>query len=84
MIDLIAKNLPALQVVIPLMAAPVCAIFNRSRLAWLIAFVVAIASFAMSAALLGQTLDGGIISYLPTYPFIRLRLTVADAVKTIQ
>ncbi len=63
MIDLIAKNLPALQVVIPLMSAPVCAIFNRGRLAWTIAFIVAILSFAISAALLSQTLDGGVISY---------------------
>ena len=63
MIDLITKNLPALQVVIPLMAAPICAIFNRGRLAWTIAFIVAIVGFAISAALLSQTLDGGVISY---------------------
>jgi len=63
MIDIIAKNLPALQVVLPLMSAPFCAIFNRSRLSWIVAFVISIVSFAIAATLLSHTLDGEIISY---------------------
>ena len=60
---MIALHLPALQVVLPLLAAPLCAVFRRGFLAWLITLVASWAAFAASIALLLRVLDQGVISY---------------------
>lgn len=57
------EHLPALQIIVPLMAAPICAIFPRGGVAWSIAFAAALAAFAMSLGLAVQVYDGTIISY---------------------
>ena len=38
MIQALLDNLPALQVVLPLMAAPICFILRKSNLAWAMGF----------------------------------------------
>lgn len=61
---MISANLPALQVVLPLLGAVVCAFFRRGIWAWGIALVVSLAMPAISAVLLAQVLTGdGVISY---------------------
>lgn len=56
-------HLPILQVVVPLLAAPTCLIFERSRAAWLLACLASFVSLAISIALLQQVADGSVISY---------------------
>ena len=57
-------HLPALQVVIPLLAAPVCFLLGRQRmLAWLLSTLVAWCTFAVSIALWIQVRDGEAIGY---------------------
>ncbi len=60
---MIAAQLPALQVVMPLLAAPLCVVIRRTAPAWSLALVVTWACLAVSIALLIQVLDGGTISY---------------------
>ena len=60
---MIAHNLPALQVVLPLIAAPLCLLLRGSNWPWAFATLVSWAAFAISAALLSQVLDSGTISY---------------------
>ncbi len=60
---MIALHLPALQVVLPLLAAPTCVFFRNPRAAWLLASLVTWAAFAISLGLLVQVLDHGTISY---------------------
>jgi multicomponent Na+:H+ antiporter subunit D len=59
----ISAHLPALQVVVPLLAAPICAVLQRGNLAWAWALVISWTMPLISAALLVQVLDGGPISY---------------------
>lgn len=56
-------HLPILQVVVPLLAAPTCLIFERSRAAWLLACLASFISLAISIALLQQVSDGSVIRY---------------------
>lgn len=63
MIAVIWENLPALQIVTPLMAAPICAMVARPRFAWAWTTAIAAIAFAMSIALFWQVRDGGVISY---------------------
>ncbi|MBL24163.1 MAG: cation:proton antiporter [Rhodospirillaceae bacterium] len=56
-------NLPALQVVLPLLAAPICLILRRSDWTWLCALLVTWCCLAISILLLLQVLAGGPISY---------------------
>ena len=66
MSDLIASltaHLPALQVVVPLVAAPLCLLAGRSGLAWLIAFLASAAATVTAAVLAYMTLHNGSISY---------------------
>ncbi|MDX1483977.1 MAG: monovalent cation/H+ antiporter subunit D family protein [Alphaproteobacteria bacterium] len=58
-----AAHLPILQVVIPLVAAPVSVFCRRASVAWYLTFLVSIAAFAVSVALLDQVLDKGTLSY---------------------
>ncbi len=60
---MIAEHLPALQVVLPLLAAPACILLRRSDLCWAFATVVSWLSLAVAVGLLFQTQDGGVISY---------------------
>jgi multicomponent Na+:H+ antiporter subunit D len=57
------QHLPALIVVIPLMAAPVAAILRWRRAAWALALTVSWAVLAMAILLLRRVLNEGVISY---------------------
>lgn len=59
----VGAHLPALQVVVPLLAAPVCALIQRPRVAWATALAVSVLALLMSSALLERTLVAGPISY---------------------
>lgn len=56
-------HLPALQVVLPLMAAPVCFLLRRPGMAWLLAFAASLCGLAVSIALFAQVSGGAVISY---------------------
>ncbi|MGD8477756.1 MAG: monovalent cation/H+ antiporter subunit D family protein [Burkholderiales bacterium] len=60
---MIESNLPALQVVLPLIAAPLCVLLRRSALTWLVAWSATWATAAISIAMLLRVVDGGTISY---------------------
>lgn len=60
---MIATHLPILQVVLPLLAAPVCALLRRGTLAWLLALIVSWGALLIAGLLLNQVLTGGILSY---------------------
>ena len=60
---MIAAHLPALQVVIPLIAAPVCLLLHHSGLVWGFALLVSWSTLGIAAALLDQVLASGTISY---------------------
>jgi multicomponent Na+:H+ antiporter subunit D len=62
-VSAIQFHLPALQVVLPLLAAPLCALFRRGLLAWAITLIASWLAFAASIMLLLQVLDQGVISY---------------------
>ena len=57
------NHLPVLQVVLPLVAAPVCVIVRQCRLSWVIALVVCATAFAISFSLFKQVNVNGPISY---------------------
>jgi multicomponent Na+:H+ antiporter subunit D len=59
----IASHLPALQVVIPLMAAPLCIALRRPALTWGVAVAVTWLALASAVLLLLQVTAGGPISY---------------------
>lgn len=56
-------NLPALQVAVPLIAAPLCTFLRFRNGAWGFALLVSAVVFWMAWTLLQQVLDGGTISY---------------------
>ncbi|MFQ5932235.1 MAG: monovalent cation/H+ antiporter subunit D family protein, partial [Nitrospiraceae bacterium] len=58
-----AAHLPALQVVIPLIAAPACVLLRHSGLAWGFTLMVSWGVLAIAARLLDQVLATGTISY---------------------
>ncbi len=57
------QHLPALQVVVPLLAAPLCALLRRPTLAWAWATLVSWAALVIAALILTQVLTTGPISY---------------------
>lgn len=57
------QHLPALLVVVPLMAAPVASLLRWKRAAWTWTLLVFWAVMAMAILILRQVLDGGTISY---------------------
>jgi multicomponent Na+:H+ antiporter subunit D len=79
----IVQHFPALQVVVPLMAAPVCVILRNARVAWTIALVVTWAALGMALSILHHVLEIGTISYLHgdwTAPWgIEYRIDMANA-----
>ena len=60
---MLSSQLSALQVVIPLLAAPLCALFRKPVLAWLIALAVGVACSINSLAILNQVRQSGEIIY---------------------
>ncbi|HSR71015.1 MAG TPA: monovalent cation/H+ antiporter subunit D family protein [Kiloniellales bacterium] len=60
---MILAHLPALQIVVPLIAAPACLLLRRGTAAWFLALLVAWAALILSVLLLRQVLAGGPISY---------------------
>ncbi len=56
-------HFPVLQVIIPLLAAPVCMVVRHGRAAWGIAVVAVWAALGVAISLLTTVLDGGTISY---------------------
>ncbi|MEE3262546.1 MAG: proton-conducting transporter membrane subunit, partial [Candidatus Latescibacterota bacterium] len=61
--ELINQHLPILQIVVPLIAAPLCIILRRRQLVWVFAVVVTWACLAMAGGLMLQVLSQGPISY---------------------
>jgi len=59
----VAAHLPALQVVLPLLSAPLCTLLYRPRLAWWLAMAASAGALAVSAWLLAEVLASGPISY---------------------
>ena len=60
---MIAAHLSALQIVIPLISAPLCAIIPSGRIAWLFATLVSWVALAMAAALLMEVNANGALDY---------------------
>ncbi len=60
---MIATQLPALQIIIPLFAAPIIVLVRRSELAWIIAVVANLMCVLVAWKLLGLVNEQGIIRY---------------------
>ena len=56
-------QLPALQVVVPLIAAALCLILSRLPVAWLITFAASAVSMLVSFLMLEEVLQSGVIDY---------------------
>jgi len=59
----ISENLPVLQVVVPLLMAPVAVLVRRPRWSWLVATAAAFWAFAVAVTLLSRVLAHGAIDY---------------------
>jgi multicomponent Na+:H+ antiporter subunit D len=57
------EHLPALQVVIPLLAAPLCVLVRHPRAAWGLFALASVAALLISMHLLGQTMGGSVLRY---------------------
>jgi multicomponent Na+:H+ antiporter subunit D len=57
------EQLPALQIVMPLVAAPICVLLRRPLLTYVFSVVVSWAVFANAVALLLGVMEKGVISY---------------------
>lgn len=60
---MVAVHFPALQVVLPLLTAPLCVLLRHARLTWLAALAVSGISLAIATLLLADVLAGGPLSY---------------------
>ncbi len=60
---MLALHFPVLQVVLPLLMAPVCVLLRSARLAWLAALAISWVTFAIAGLLLAEVLIGGPLSY---------------------
>ena len=60
---MILQHLPALQIVVPLVAAPICLLLRRGDLAWGLTLIVSWAALAIAVMLLHAVITGGVISY---------------------
>ncbi|MCB1965590.1 MAG: monovalent cation/H+ antiporter subunit D family protein, partial [Candidatus Accumulibacter sp.] len=56
-------HLPILQVILPLIAAPICVLLRRTTLVWALAMAVCALTFAIAVTLLVKVLDTGTIRY---------------------
>jgi multicomponent Na+:H+ antiporter subunit D len=59
----IAEHLPALQVVVPLVAAPIAMLVRHGPAAWAVALAASLASLGIALVLLARVMGGGVISY---------------------
>ena len=59
----LTEQLPILQVLVPFVAAPLIVFIGSRALAWPIAFASSVASFVIASLLLGQVINGDVISY---------------------
>ncbi|MDX1527821.1 MAG: monovalent cation/H+ antiporter subunit D family protein, partial [Gammaproteobacteria bacterium] len=59
----VLAQLPAIQVILPLLAAPLCVLVGRGQRAWVVALVVSWCAFLTAWGLLNQVLAGGVIRY---------------------
>ncbi len=57
------EHLPVLQVVVPLIAAPLCALLRPGRAVWLLAMATCALCLLIAALLLDRVLAEGVISY---------------------
>ncbi len=77
------EHLPILQIVLPLMVAPLCVLLRRPLAAWGLAFAVTWLAFGSSVLVLQQVLKEGTISYqLGGWPppwGIELRIDMVNA-----
>ena len=60
---MIAAHLPALQIVLPLIAAPLCVLLKPRSLVWPFVLAVSWGTLGLAALLLKQVLETGPISY---------------------
>ena len=60
---MIREHLPVLQVVLPLVSAPLCLLLTRSVWAWLLAFMASLAALVISIVLLREVYTGEVLSY---------------------
>lgn len=78
-----STHLPILQILIPLMAAPLCVVLRHRDIAWFISLVVSLICFAVSVMLLDRVLVEGVISYYmgdwPAPWGIEFRIDVVNA-----
>ncbi len=58
-----STHLPALQIVIPLISAPLCLLVRNRRLAWFVAMLASASALLISILLLRHVHDHGVISY---------------------
>ena len=58
-----AFHLPAIQVLAPLIGAPLCFLIRKEGLVRLFTFSIAVACFFVSVALLGRVIDGTVLVY---------------------
>ncbi len=58
------SHLPALQVIVPLLSAPLCLLLRNPRVTGTFAQAVAWTCLTISALLLAQVHDGGVVSYV--------------------
>ena len=61
---MIAANLAALQVAVPLIGAPLCTLIGRGARAWALSLIITWAAFAMAISLMVQVASDGSISYM--------------------
>lgn len=60
---MIGSHYPILQVVVPLVAAPLCSLLPKSKLPWLFATIISWLTFAISLAVLIQVNNNGALTY---------------------
>ncbi len=60
---MIRTHLPALQVIVPLLAGPVCLLLHHPRLSWGLATTASWIAFFIALTLLDQVLSNGTITY---------------------
>jgi len=60
---LIAQHLPVIQIILPLMAAPICMIIRHPHVVWIWATLIAWLCLPISIALLMQVMESGVIVY---------------------
>ena len=60
---MIAQHLPILQIVLPLMAAPVCMVIRHPQVVWIWATLITFLCLPISIALLVQVMAEGVIVY---------------------